>query len=392
MIEASQSTSGFSRIRLGMVGGGQGAFIGAVHRMAARLDDRFELMAAAPSSDPARAHASGAEMRLDPARVYADFRAMAVAEAARADGVQMVVIVTPNHLHHPVACAFLDAGIDVICDKPLTRTLAEAEDLAARVQQGQSLFAVTYTYSGYPMVRHAREMVAAGALGDIRVVQVEYPQDWLVNDLESTGQKQAGWRTDPALSGDGGCIGDIGTHAFQMARFVTGLAVKELAADLTSFVPGRRVDDDVQVRLRFANGARGQLWASQVATGCQNGLMLRVFGTQGGLVFRQELPEELWFTPLGEAPRRLTRGGPGAGVAAAHATRVPGGHPEGYLEAFAQLYRDAADQFEARRDGLPIPTASQSLTDIAVGVEGMRFIDTAIRSHRAGGNWVPFAA
>jgi predicted dehydrogenase len=282
-----------ARIRLGMVGGGQGAFIGAVHRMAARLDDRFELVAMAPSSDPQRAMQSGAELGLDPSRVYADFYEMARKEKARTDGVEVVAIVTPNHLHYAVACAFLDAGVHVMCDKPLTRTLDEAQDLLMRVRNSGLLFGVTYTYSGYPMVRQAREMVAQGALGDIRVVQVEYAQDWLTADIESSGQKQAMWRTDPELAGKGGCIGDIGTHAFHLACFMTGLAVTQLSAELHTFVPGRRVDDDAQIGLRFENGARGHLWASQVATGMQNALSIRVFGSKGALSFRQEMPEEL---------------------------------------------------------------------------------------------------
>lgn len=377
------------RIRLGMVGGGQGAFIGGVHRMAARLDDRFELVAAAPSSDPARARASGSELGLEPQRVYADFRAMALAEAARPDGIEVVAVVTPNHLHHAVACAFIDAGIHVICDKPLTRTLAEAVDLVARVKQSGVLLGVTYTYSGYPMVRHARELVQGGALGEIRVVQVEYAQDWLAQNLEQSGQKQALWRTDPALAGEGGCIGDIGTHAYHLAGFVSGLAVSQLAADLSTFVAGRQVDDDAHVSLRFANGARGHLWASQVAAGCQNALCLRVFGSQGSLSFRQEAPDELWYTPLGAPTQRLTRGGPGLGPAAAQATRVPGGHPEGYLEAFAQLYREMADQIHARQAG---QTTVQALPDVQAGADGMHFVAAALRSHAQGGAWVALQA
>ncbi len=339
----------------------------------------------APSSDPARAKSSGEELGLDPQRVYADFCNMAQCEAQRVNGIEAVAIVTPNHLHHAVACAFLDAGIHVICDKPLTRTLDEAIDLAARVKKSGLLFGVTYTYSGYPMVRHARELVEQGELGDIRVIQVEYAQDWLAQDLEASGQKQALWRTNPALSGEGGCIGDIGTHAYHLACFVTGLQATQLAAQLTSFVPGRRVDDDAQLSLKFANGACGQLWASQVATGCQNALALRVFGSKASISFKQETPEELWFTLLGEPPRRLTRGGPSLGAAAALATRVPGGHPEGYLEAFAQLYREMADQIDARRLG---QSCERALPGVDAGAHGMAFVDAAIRSHRQNGAWV----
>ena len=376
-----------ARIRWGMVGGGQGAFIGGVHRIAARLDDRYALIAAAPSSDPQRARESGEELRLDPARIYADYREMARAEAARADGIEVVSIVTPNHLHHDVACAFLDAGIHVVCDKPLTATLAQADELVARTRASGRLFGVTYTYSGYPMVRHARELARSGALGEIRVVQVEYAQDWLAEPLEAGGHKQAEWRTDPQRSGAGGCIADIGTHAMHLATFVTGLQPVALAAELSRFVPGRAVDDDAQVRLRFPNGARGMLWASQVATGCQNALALRVFGTRASLAFEQESPDTLWFRPLGEPPRCLRRGGPALGAAATHATRVPGGHPEGYLEAFAQLYRDMADQVQARHSGVANPQASL-LPDVVDGARGMQFVDAALRSSREDGAWV----
>ncbi|CAG4901188.1 Gfo/Idh/MocA family protein [Paraburkholderia saeva] len=366
------------KLRLGMVGGGQGAFIGAVHRIAARLDDRFELVAGALSSDAARAQASAAEVGIT--RSYPDWREMARAEAARDDGIDAVAIVTPNHLHAPVATAFLEAGIHVICDKPLAISLAEAEALAKLAREKKKLFALTHTYSGYPMVRHARELVDAGELGDIRVVQVEYAQDWLAEPIENTGtNKQAGWRTDPAQSGPAGCLGDIGTHAYHLAAFVTGMLPKELSAEVHTFVPGRKLDDHVQVMLRYANGARGMLWASQVASGAENALRLRVYGTKAGLSFDQEYPNDLWFTPLGGASERLTRGRVKSAIAA-HATRVPPGHPEGYLEAFAQLYLDAALQIEALDAGKPVPPESRLLTTVDDGVEGMRFIETVLRS------------
>ncbi|CAG4888151.1 Gfo/Idh/MocA family protein [Paraburkholderia saeva] len=366
------------KLRLGMVGGGQGAFIGAVHRIAARLDDRFELVAGALSSDAARAQASAAEVGIT--RSYPDWREMARAEAARDDGIDAVAIVTPNHLHAPVATAFLEAGIHVICDKPLAISLAEAEALAKLAREKKKLFALTHTYSGYPMVRHARELVDAGELGDIRVVQVEYAQDWLAEPIENTGtNKQAGWRTDPAQSGPAGCLGDIGTHAYHLAAFVTGMLPKELSAEVHTFVPGRKLDDHVQVMLRYANGARGMLWASQVASGAENALRLRVYGTKAGLAFDQEYPNDLWFTPLGGASERLTRGRVKSAIAA-HATRVPPGHPEGYLEAFAQLYLDAALQIEALDAGKPVPPESRLLTTVDDGVEGMRFIETVLRS------------
>ncbi len=377
-----------NRIRLGMVGGGEGAFIGAVHRMAARIDDRYTLVAAAPSSDAERARRSGAALGLAGDRVYADYREMMRTEANRSDGAEVIAIVTPNHLHHDVALACLDAGLHVMCDKPLTRTLAEAQALEARARSSGRLFGVTYAYTGYPMVRQAREMVAAGELGDIRLVQVEYVQDWLATPLEATGHKQAAWRTDPASSGEAGCLGDIGTHAFHLARFITGLEVEAISAALHTFVPGRRVDDDAHVRLHFTNGARGNLWASQVATGHANALSIRVYGTKASIAWQQEAPETLAFARLGEAPQTLRRGGAGAGAAAQAATRIPGGHPEGYLEAFAQLYRDLADQFDAHRAGLPMPASAAWLPDITQGVEGMRFVDAALRSHRTKAQWV----
>ncbi|MDR6388465.1 Gfo/Idh/MocA family protein [Paraburkholderia phenoliruptrix] len=375
----------YRQLRLGMVGGGQGAFIGAVHRIAARLDGRFELVAGALSSDPQRARESAVEAGI--ARSYDDWREMARAEAAREDGIDAVAIVTPNHLHAPVATAFLEAGIHVVCDKPLAISLAEGEALATLAREKNRLFALTHTYSGYPLVRHAREMVEAGELGQIRVVQVEYAQDWLAEPVETGGlNKQAGWRTDPALAGPAGCLGDIGTHAYHLAAFVTGMTPVALSAELHTFVPGRRIDDHVQAMLRYANGARGMLWASQVASGAENALRLRVYGTKAGLAFDQEEPNELWFTPLGGSAQRLTRARV-SGAAAAHATRVPAGHPEGYLEAFAQLYRDAALQIEALNEGRALPAESRLLTTVEDGVAGLRFIDAVLASSAANGQW-----
>jgi predicted dehydrogenase len=374
------------RIRLGMVGGGEGAFIGAVHRIAARLDDRFELIAGALSSTPEKAQRSGAALGLPAGRIYDDFAEMATREAARADGIEAVAIVTPNHMHAPIARAFLAAGIHVICDKPLTTTLVEARALRAQAHASKRVFAVTYNYSGYPLVRHARAMVASDELGTIRVVQVEYPQDWLTEALEETGQKQAQWRTDPARSGAGGAIGDIGTHAFQLAHFVTGLMPDHLLAELTRFVPGRRVDDNAQILLRYQEGARGMLWASQVAPGNENNLRLRVYGTKGGLEWGQENPNQLLWSPFGKPTQIITRGSGAVSEAGARVTRIPAGHPEGYLEAFATIYAEAADAIIAKRDGAPLdnsvifPTADD-------GFAGVAFIDAALRSSEAGGTW-----
>ena len=331
------------RIRLGMVGGGRDAFIGGVHRIASRIDDRFELIAGAFSSTPEKSRASGEDLGLDPARVYDDFSHMAKREGRLKNGIEAVAIVTPNHMHYPVAREFLKRGIHVICDKPLTATLGDAKKLAAAAEKSDSLFVLTHNYTGYPMVRQAREMVAAGRLGTIRVVQAEYPQDWLTEPLEQTGMKQAAWRTDPARSGAGGCVGDIGTHAFNLASFVSGLELEELCAELTSFVPGRRLDDNAQVMMRFKGGARGMLWSSQVAPGNENALKLRIYGDKGGLEWHQEEPNTLWFSPFGEPPQKITRGGAGSGDAAGRVTRIPPGHPEGYLEGFRQhLFRGCA--------------------------------------------------
>lgn len=375
------------RIRLGMVGGGRDAFIGGVHRMAARIDDQFELVAGCFSSTPEKSLASGADLGLPQGRVYAGFAEMAAREARRKDGIQAVAIVTPNHMHAPVAMQFLRRGIHVICDKPLTATLAEAKKLAKAAEASGAVFVLTHNYTGYPMVRQAREMVANGDLGVIRVVQVEYAQDWLSEPLEQTGQKQAGWRTDPAQSGAGGSTGDIGTHAFNLASFVTGLTLESLAADLQSFVPGRRVDDNGHVLLRFQGGARGMLWCSQVAPGNENALRLRVYGTKAGLEWAQEDPNYLWVTPLGQPKRLITRGGAGAGAAAARVSRVPPGHPEGYLEGFATIYSEAARAIRARQVGGALE-ADVVFPTAADGVAGVAFVDACVRSSRRNGAWV----
>lgn len=372
-------------LRLGMVGGGQGAFIGGVHRMAARLDGQYQLVAGALSSDPARALSSGAELWLAPERCYSDFREMARLESQRPDGIEVVAIVTPNHLHHPVACAFIEAGIHVLCDKPVTTTLADAIDLRQRVAGKGVRFGITHNYSAYPLMRAARALVAEGALGDIRIVQVEYAQDWLAQPLEDSGQKQAAWRTNPELAGPAGCLGDIGTHAAQLAEFVSGMAPSELSADVTTFVPGRRVDDHVQVQLRYANGARGLLWASQVACGEENHLRLRVYGTRGALHWDQEQPNEMTFQPAGQAAQRLTRGMAGLPAAAAGATRTPGGHPEGYLEAFAQIYRDFAEDVRDAQAGRTLPPRVPGLDD---GVRSLQFVEAVLRSGSANAAWM----
>jgi predicted dehydrogenase len=373
------------RLKLGMIGGGEGAFIGAVHRMAARLDDRWTLAAGAFSSDAARSRAFGQGLGLDDDRCYGDWPAMAQAEAVRPDRIDAVAIVTPNHLHHGPAKAFLEAGVAVICDKPLTTGLADALDLADGVARTGVPFVLTHNYSGYAMVRQMRAMVAAGTLGAIRVVQAEYAQDWLATALP--GNKQADWRGDPAQAGPGGALGDIATHAYHLATFVIGEAATQVSAETSRFVTGRRLDDDVQLGLRWASGARGQLWASQVAVGAANGLRLRLYGETGGLEWSQEDPDILRYTPLGEPPRILRRGGPGLSAAAQAATRIPAGHPEGYLEGFAQIYADAANLITAHKAGQRAPATD--LPGVEAGVQGVRFIEAAVRSAAADGRWTP---
>ncbi len=376
------------RIRLGMVGGGRGAFIGAVHRIAARLDDQYELVAGSFSSDPERAAASAADLGV--ARSYASYAEMALKESKRKDGIEAVAIVTPNHMHAPVALQFLKRGIHVICDKPLTHTLPEAKKLAKAAADSGVVFALTHNYTGYPMVREAKALVEAGVLGDIRLVQVEYVQDWLAEPIENTGQKQADWRTDPARTGAGGATGDIGTHAFNLANFVSGLTLDTLSADLQSFVPGRRVDDNAHVMMRYTNGARGTLWCSQVASGVENGQRLRIFGTKAGIEWEQENPNYLWVTPLGAPRYRLSRGGVGTGDAAARVTRIPAGHPEGYLEGFANIYAEAARAIIARRDGVALDPAV-TFPGLREGLEGVAFVDACVRSSAKNGAWVKLA-
>lgn len=385
-IEASREKAATRRIRIGMVGGGQGAFIGAVHRITMRIDDQYELVAGALSSDPARAKASAKELGIAEDRAYGSFEEMAKAEAKRPDGIEAVAIVTPNHMHAPAAKAFLKAGIHVICDKPLTTTVKDAKELVALVKKTGKIFAVTHNYTGYPMIRQARAMVEKGVLGKIRLVQAEYPQDWLTEKAEDSGSKQAEWRTDPARSGAGGAIGDIGTHAYNLACFVSGLTLKQLCAELTSFVEGRKLDDDVQILMRFDGGAKGMLWASQVAPGHENGLKLRVYGTKGGLEWTQADPNYLWYTPFGKPKQLLTRGGAGASPEAARVTRVPGGHPEGYLEGFANIYTEAAQAIIAARTGKKTPKDVIYPT-VEDGLAGMEFIDAAVKSSKAGGVW-----
>ena len=375
------------RIKLGMVGGGSGAFIGAVHRIASRIDDYYEFVAGALSSTPEKSRQSGAELGLHPSRIYDDFRAMAIREAKLKDGIEAVSIVTPNHMHYPAAKEFLRRGIHVICDKPLTSNLADAKKLLKVAQESDALFILTHNYTGYPMVRQAREMVKSGELGEIRLVQMEYPQDWLAEPIEQTGQKQAAWRTDPKQSGAGGSTGDIGTHAYNLGCFVSDLEAEELAADVHTFVAGRKLDDNAHVMMRFKGGAKGLLWCSQVAAGQENGLMVRVFGTKGGIEWVQKDPNYLWYTPLGKPRQLITRGGAGSGSAAGRVTRIPSGHPEGYLEGFATIYTEAAKAIIAKRNGKPVDPDVLYPT-VVDGVKGVAFVEACIASSKRNAAWV----
>jgi len=368
-------------LKLGMVGGGQGAFIGAVHRIAARLDGQWQLVAGALSADPQRAAASAQELGIAPDRSYADFHQMAQAEAVREDGIDAVSIVTPNHMHADPAIAFLRAGIHVICDKPLAASTEDAVRIKTAAEASSAHFILTHNYTGYPMVRQARDMVLADDLGKLRLVQVEYAQDWLTEPA-GADNKQADWRTDPARSG-AGAIGDIGTHAFNLAHFVTGEVPSHLAADLSNMVAGRQVDDNAHVLLRYASGARGMLWASQVAVGNENGLRFRVYGERGGLEWSQEHPNHLQFTRFGQPTQIVTRGsGTVTARAALRATRIPPGHPEGYLEGFATLYAEAAALI--RND----ENTGHLLPGLSDGLLGMAFISSAITSAKDDGRWI----
>jgi predicted dehydrogenase len=375
------------RLRFGMVGGGRGAFIGAVHRIAARMDGLAELVAGALSSDAERAHASAEDLFVP--RSYGSFDEMAMKEAKlpKDERIDFVVIVTPNHQHFAPAKTFLEAGFHVILDKPVTFDLAQALELRKIVKASKKLFVLTHNYSGNVMIKQARKLVRSGALGDVRKIVVEYSQGWLASKVEETGQKQAAWRTDPARSGASGCLGDIGTHAQHLAYYVTGLRIAELCAELTTFVPGRALEDDGNILLRFEGGAKGILHASQIAVGEENNLNLRVYGTKASLEWRQETPFELT-VKFADKPRESWRPGNAyVGEAAKKFTRIPSGHPEGYLEAFGNIYREAFRGIAAAESGQAIPKDLDCPT-IDDGVRGMQFIAAAIESAKSGASWV----
>ena len=382
-----------TRLRMGLVGGGEGAFIGAVHRIAAELDGRIELVCGAFSSDPSRSKRFGQELYdLPPNRSYGTFNEMVTEELRlpTEERMHFVVIAVPNHLHFPVAETSLQAGFHVVSDKPVTFDLGEARTLRALAAEKDLLFGLTHNYTGYPMVKEARELIKAGALGSIRRVIVEYIQGWLAERLETQGNKQAIWRTDPRFSGSAGCMGDIGTHGENLLEYVTGLEIDSLCADLTTFVPGRLLEDDGNVLLRFSNGARGVLLASQIAVGEENGLKLRVYGERASLEWVQTDPNSL-VVRWPDRPFEVRRtGGPGVSEAATAATRLPAGHPEGFLEAFAVLYRNFAAALEARLAGRDPTSEELDFPTIDDGVRGMAFIDAVVDSSKRGGVWTDF--
>ena len=384
------------KIRYGMVGGGRGAFIGAVHRIAAAMDQQVELVCGAFSSDPERSKASGADFFLPANRCYGTFEEMIQAEAQLPEGERMdfITIVTPNHMHFPPAKMALENGFHVLSDKPATFNLAEAKKLAALVKKTGLLYGLTHNYTGYPLVKQAREMIATGKLGKIRKVVVEYPQGWLATRLEASGQKQAGWRTDPKRSGAGGCIGDIGTHAENLAEYITGLQIDELAADLTSFVPGRKLDDDCNLLLRFKGGAKGVLHSSQISVGEENNINIRVYGEKGGIEWHQKEPNTMLVKWL-DQPMQVYRTANGYLCDAAKAAgRTPPAHPEGYLEAFANIYKNFANAIRARQLGrkLAKDDIANDYPKIEDGVRGMAFIDAVVKSSKRNAKWTKVAA
>ncbi|MEM1122732.1 MAG: Gfo/Idh/MocA family oxidoreductase [Bacteroidota bacterium] len=378
------------KIRMGMVGGGIGAFIGAVHRMAAAIDGEIELVCGAFSSNPERSKASGKELHLPADRVYSSYEEMIKAEKKLPEGERMdfVSIVTPNHVHYGPAKMALDHGFHVICDKPLCFNMREAKTLQKTVEKTGLIFALTHNYTGYPMVKQAKAMVKNGDLGEIRKVVVEYPQGWLSTKLEDSDQKQAAWRTDPKRSGAAGAIGDIGTHAENLAEYITGLQISELCADLSIFVEGRLLDDDGNILLRFDNGAKGVLHASQISAGEENALNIRVYGEKGGIEWHQMEPNTLITKWLDKPMQILRTGGEGLYPESTQNTRIPAGHPEGYLEAFATIYKNFSKCVRANIEGTQVDPIYQDFPTVADGVRGMEFLDKVVKSSKKGAKWV----
>ena len=392
MASDRNETAAFGRrLRMGMVGGGRGSLIGSVHRMAATLDGGVELVAGALSSTPEMSRLSAEEVGIPAERAYGSWQEMLEREGARPpeERVDFVTIVTPNHLHYPIALAFVEAGFNVFLDKPMVHTSEQAERLIEAVEKAGVVFAVTYNYTGYPMVKQARYMVRSGALGEIRKVIVEYTQSWLLTKLEDTGHKQAVWRTDPQRAGPGGTMGDIGSHAENLMSTISGLEIEALCADLTTFVPGRRLDDDASILVRFAGGAKGILAASQIATGQENNLSIRVWGTEGALAWKQEQPNYLTYFPAAGPRQVLSRGSDHLCQAARRATRLPSGHPEAFIEAFANVYRNASDTIRARLGGAEPSELERDYPTVYDGARGVLFVEKAVESSRSDQKWTP---
>ena len=376
------------RLRLGMVGGGEGAYIGGIHRYASRLDDQYDLVAGAFDISAEKGRAFAASVGVESNRAYGSYLELIEGERTRSDKVDVVSICTPNHTHFPIAKALIEAGFDVICEKPMTTTLEDAVSLYQLAQSSGRFVGVAYTYSGYPLVHEARALVAQGVIGTVRVVQVEYPLEWMATAIEAAGNAQAEWRTDPKKSGRGGSIGDIGTHAYHLAAFVSGLKLDALCADLATFVSGRSLDDNAHVMLRYEGGARGLLWSSQVAVGHSNGLRLRITGDKGSLAWSQEQPNELIHSPLGGAPGTIKRGRDDLSDAAKVRTRTPPGHPEGYIEAFANLYSGFAETIRAQQEGRQVGPLGRDIPVAYDGLKGVAFVDAVVDSFERGSVWV----
>ncbi len=390
MIEGSAGSKATGTLRYGMVGGGQGAFIGDVHRKAIGLDGLATIVAGCFSRSIDNTRATGAALGISADRLYATYEEMAEREARREDGIDFAVVVTPNAQHYGVVKAFLSRGISVVCDKPLTFEVAEAQELAELARKNKLLFAVTYTYTGYPAVKHAREMIRRGDIGEIRFVNAEYPQEWLATPAEHEGSKQASWRTDPKQAGKSNCVGDIGSHVENMVSYVTGLRIKAVCARLDNFVQGRVLDDNATIMLEYQGGAKGLYWASQIAVGYDNGLRLRIFGTKGTIQWSQENPNYLTISKLGEPTVTLSRGRDGFYPHAQSYSRIPSGHPEGYFEAFANIYKTFALALASAKAG-KTPTAEEmDFPSAEMGVDGVKFIGKCVESSRSGAVWIDF--
>jgi predicted dehydrogenase len=390
MIEGGTTGLSAHRLTYGMVGGGPGAFIGDVHRKAIGLDGLASLAAGSFSKSFDKTKETGRALGLAEDRLYPDFEAMAAKEAARPDGIDFVVIVTPNAQHYPVAKAFLSKGIHVVCDKPLTFETAEAEELAMLARQKGLLFCVTYTYTGYPAVKQVREMVRRGELGELRYVNAEYPQEWLATPAEREGSKQAAWRADPKQSGKSNCVGDIGSHVENMVSYMTGLEIASLCARLDTFVEGRSLDDNATIMVNYKGGAKGLYWASQIAVGCDNGLRVRIFGSRGSVAWSQENPNYLTVSKLGEPTATLSRGRDGFHPQAQAYSRIPSGHPEGYFEAFANIYKTYIAALAKKLSGQALSEADLDFPQADAGTQGVKFIGKCVDSSHKGAVWVDF--